>query len=540
MSTETVLYLLPELILVLAACGIFVGGTFIPRQKWIWSWAALAALLCSTILWMTHEAVAPENVGRSILTDEVAVQWRGWSLGLGVIFVMAASRAAVAVQTPEVIGSLLLITTGSMLAVTANDLVLLFASLELISIPTYLLLFLGRRDRYSQEAAAKYFFLSVLSSATLLYGFSFLYGAAGTTSISGIGSALAANADTQISAGISALALVLIFAGLAFRIAAVPFHFYAPDVYQGTTNVNAGLLSVIPKVAGIVVLIRLLVVAVPTEQRLGWQIALVLAILTMTLGNVTALWQNRIRRILAYSSIAQTGYLLIGISVAFMANESSLDATTLGASRTGVPAVLLYLITYALATAGTFAALAALDSDTADVDMANDLGGVGRSQPFAGICLAIFMFSLAGIPPLVGFWGKFAIFAGAIDIASSPAENGQRAFFLFLAIAGVLNAAIAAAYYLRIVAIMYFGPDDAESKAPLRLGPATAMAIAALLVIVMGLTPGTLGQYSRRAAEELAVRPPNAVQIVAARGSGSTSSKPDISSIDRPPHSSVQ
>ena len=203
-----------------------------------------------------------------------------------------------------------------MLVAEAGDLVLLFVGLELISIPTYVLLSLGRHDAARQEAAAKYFFLSVLSSAVMLYGFSFLYGLAGSTDLAKVQAALAGARPAAGSFdGLSKLALALVFAGLCFRITAVPFQFYAPDVYQGTSYPNAALLSVLPKTAGFLVLTRLLMAAAPAPPYL-WQVVLAVSILTMTFGNLTALWQNDLRRLLAYSSIANAGYMLLGLAVA--------------------------------------------------------------------------------------------------------------------------------------------------------------------------------------------------------------------------------
>ena len=287
-----------------------------------------------------------------------------------------------------------------MLVCSANDLVLLFVGLELISIPTYILLFIGRRDKPSGEVTAKYFFLSILSSAILLYGFSFLYGVGESTVISTIAVRVGELSEGNL---IATLALVLIFAGLAFKIAAVPFHFYAPDVYQGTSNANAGLLAVVPKVAGVVVLVRLVVAAMPGLETTGWQLALAVAVITMTLGNVLALWQHNLRRMLAYSSIAHAGYLLIGLA-------TGLAGTSAGESTDGVGAMIFYLLLYVVATTGTFAALCFLSRREHEVDSLDELAGLSRTHPLVAALIAIFMFSLAGIPPLAGFLGKFTLF----------------------------------------------------------------------------------------------------------------------------------
>src|SRR5438874_6132475 len=350
----------------------------------------------------------------------------------------------------------MIIAAGLMITALANELVLLFLGLELISIPTYVLLFLGRRDRASGEATMKYFYLSILSSALLLYGFSLLYGLgkttllAGTVAHPGIRASLTALSPTAPLAPLASLALVLITAGLGFKLTIAPLQSYAPDVYQGTTSANAGLLAVAPKIAAIVGFIRLVIVAMPAVADFAWQLALILAILTMTIGNVCALWQRNVRRLMAYSSIAHGGYLLIGLAAAAA-------ATTTGqaAYRGGTAAMLFYVAVYALATMGTFAALAYLGSSQREVNDVDELAGLARSQPVVAGALAVFMFSLAGLPPLAGFWGKLNLFGSAIQLATSGAA-GVSLWFTILAVIGALNAAVAAAYCLRIVAVMYF------------------------------------------------------------------------------------
>ena len=337
---------------------------------------------------------------------------------------LLASRPAGTPAAPEYVGLLLLTVAGMMLVAVANELVLVFVGLELVSIPTYILLYLGRNDVASQESATKYFFLSILASAILLYGFSFLYGTTGSTDLAAIRQRLASPAAA--SGGLLALAkvaLVMIFAGLGFRITAVPFHFYAPDVYQGTTQANAGFLSVVPKIAGFMVLLRLVAVGMTGIGPYPWRIALVLAILTMTLGNFVALWQDNVRRLLAYSSIAQAGYMLIGLA-ACLAAPGNPDAAN------GAAALLLYLLVYAVATLGAFAALDCLSGkgdrhllceapegpsrqkvpvpfSQRQIDGIDELAGLawttGWTRRFLAWALALFFFSLTGVPPLAGF-----------------------------------------------------------------------------------------------------------------------------------------
>jgi len=506
-STETVYLLLPELILVLFATAIYLGGACTPAREG-WSWLAAAALvLAATALYQQQEdplvSAAVAQAAAGVQSGPVTVDLFGQSLrwmilGTGLIFVLISSRSAFWGLAPESMGSLLLIIAGLMLAAVANDLVLMFLGLELVSIPTYVVLYLGRSDADSQEAATKYFFLSVLSSALLLYGFSFLYGAAGSTQLAQIHSALSRPSSEAVLQfkNFSKLAMVLIVAGLGFRITAVPFHFYAPDVYQGTSQPNAGLLAVVPKIAGFVALVRVAAVAMPGQEHFGWKLALWLAIATMTLGNLLGLWQQNIRRLLAYSSIAHAGYMLIGLAMALAVAGGAETA----ANVDGLGALLFYLLVYALATAGAFAALTYLGSQSRQIDGVDDLAGLGRSHPLSAAAIAVCMFSLTGLPPFAGFWGKFGLLTGALGVdARSTQINNLWPWFVGLAVVGVLNAAISAAYYLRIIGAMYFRPSLVPPPSEGGIGAGLAAFLCSVLVLGIGLFPGPLMQRANDA-----------------------------------------
>ncbi len=507
---QTVWLLWPEIALVALATWIVVGNAlFRPkanastRMGWT-AFAALAVVFAAFALWWHqggdgwNEALAHQPSG-PLAVDYFAYAMRSIVLLVGLLFVLQSSRAASADLHCEYLGALLFAVVGVMLVASASELAFLFLGLELLSIPTYVLLLLGRRDNATAEATTKYFFLSIVTSAMLLYGFSFLYGMTGTTSLNEIRTALAAVAAEEQGLGVLApLAFVLIFAGLGFKIAAAPFHFYAPDVYHGATNGNAGLLSVLPKIAGVVALVRLVGVAMPAMGEFAWRTVAVLSILTMTIGNVSALWQTNIRRMMAYSSIAHSGYMLIGLAVALVGGAASEAAGGLGA-------MVLYLFVYALATLGAFAAFAYLSGKERELDRIDELAGAGKSHPVTAAIIAICMFSLSGIPPLAGFWGKLALFGSAVRLASTTDSASVQWWFTVLAVIGVLNAAVAAAYYLRIVGVMYFRPQEgAEPASQGGLGPWLAGAAAAAVVLVVGLLPGRLVDNSRLA--EAAVR----------------------------------
>jgi NADH-quinone oxidoreductase subunit N len=516
-SSDTIYRLLPEAILIVVASLIYVVGAFVTARR-IWAFVGVGALLLSAVALLTQgfgtaEPVSSASVSASTLAldatgriDLLGQYIRWLAMIVGLVLVLLSSQPDDNVQEPELIGTLLLAVAGAMLVATTRDLVLLFLGIELISIPTYVLLYLGRRDATSPEAAAKYFFLSILSSALTLYGFSFLYGIGGSTDLAALQSALAAQPDEPTGlTSLAVIALVLLFAGIGFKITAVPFHFYAPDVYQGTTNGNAGVLAVLPKIAGFVALVRIVAVAMPGMESYGWKIALVIAVLTMTLGNVLGLWQDNIRRLLAYSSIAHSGYMLIGLAVGLASVTGGARSETFD----GVGALFFYLAVYALATAGTFAALTYLGGQGKQIDTVDELAGLARSNPLSAVFLAVFLFSLMGIPPLAGFWGKFAIFGSALNFDEGGlADPHVRNWFLALAVIGVVNATIAAGYYLRVVAAMYFRDPLSTPASSGGLGAAVAAGLCALLVVLIGLVPTPLASQSSDAG--VALRSPEA------------------------------
>ncbi|MBA4020626.1 MAG: proton-translocating NADH-quinone oxidoreductase subunit N [Pirellula sp.] len=503
-SSDTVSILLPELIVVLTATFIYVAGAFLPGKKFWGALALVGVAAAGFVLAGQSEkaaAVVAANEAGPLAVDLMGRYVRGLALLVGAIFVLAAARPQNESLIPEYVGTVLMAVAGLMLVGGARELTLLFLGLELISIPTYILLYLGRRDGASAESAAKYFFLSVLSSAITLYGFSYLYGVGGSTRLDIIQAAMAKALVTPATTGalFAQLALVLVFAGLGFKIAAVPFHFYAPDVYQGTTHTNAGLLAVLPKIAGIAALVRIASIAMPGVEETGLRVTMILALLTMTLGNVVALWQDNIRRMLAYSSIAHAGYMLVGLAVDFAAHKSDDPALQ---DVDGIGAALFYVAVYSLATAGSFAAFAYLGSRDKQVDTIDDLAGVGGKFPAVALAIAVFMFSLTGLPPLAGFWGKFALFSGAVKVGLAGAESVKlSSWFIVLSIVGVLNAAVSAAYYLRIIGVMYFR-ESSTSAARGEGGSGARLAAfsCALLVIAVGLAPSRLSQDSQDAA----------------------------------------
>lgn len=509
LTTETVHLLFPELLVGSLAVAVYVVGAFVRNRA---AFNIIAILGLATAAWLLVRQEVRLDVldgGAAVISgplvvDALAQLTRFGVLTIGGLLVISAWRAGSDELATEYLGSLLLALCGLMLVGMANELVLLFIAFELISIPTYILLYLGRTDVQSQEAATKYFLLSVLSSALLLYGLALLYGASGSTQLAPMRELFAANAEVEVGEGLlnfAPSALVLILAGLSFKMAAVPFQFYAPDVYQGTTAVNAGLLAVLPKFAGMVGLVRILVGVAPSAgvSDVGWQLLLSVAIVTMTVGNVLALWQNNVRRMMAYSSIAHAGYMLVGLSVAMAAS----DGQPGGQFNQGLAAALFYLGVYSFATLGTFAALACLSTADRELNDVDELNGLARRQPTIAVALAVFMFSLIGIPPLAGFWGKFRLVSGALGFDEAVMSPSIVRWFRVLAVITVLNAAVSAGYYLRIVAAMYFGTSEKQITCGRNRGPRFAAIAATVVVVLLGIAPGSFWASTDNAASSI-------------------------------------
>jgi NADH-quinone oxidoreductase subunit N len=451
--------IVPEIVLVLGACILFLGGTF-RMDRHLWAVGSLATLTIAAVAlaWSPRSADTGASVyAAPVFVDHLALFIKWVALVGGAVLVFLSWNAISDSVAGEFHGCLLLIVAGLSLTGAANELITLFLALELISIPTYILLYLFRVDAAAQEAALKYFLLSIFASALLLFGFSYLYGLAGTTNIPALTDALThADPNTAETVRLPAavlVSLVMIVSGLGFKITAVPFHFYAPDVYQGTATPAAALLAFVPKVAGFVALLRVLgfvgidpAVSGMTCGRETPVFLWILAAFTMSLGNVLALLQTNLKRLLAYSSVAHAGYMLVGLAAAHYVNTSEGATGGIG----GVPAVLFYLVAYGSMTVGAFAVLAYLSTPERPVENEDDLAGLSRSHPGLALMMALFLFSLIGIPLTAGFVGKLLLFLGALGV------EGERAvFYRDLALLMAVNAAIGGWYYLRIVTKMY-------------------------------------------------------------------------------------
>jgi NADH-quinone oxidoreductase subunit N len=374
---------------------------------------------------------------------------------------------------PEFAAMLVFAMSGAMLLAASGDLLVLFLGLELMVLPGYVLAGYHKTDGYSTEGAIKYFLLGSFSSAIFLFGLAFVWGITGTTNIAEVAAYMGQVAAGAIpmSPGLG-LALAFLTTGVAFKIAAVPFHYWTPDAYQGSPTPVTGYLSVGPKIGAFALIIRLFAEGL-ADLAIDWNIVfMVLAALTMTLGNLVALQQDNVKRMLAYSSIAHTGYMLVGFAAYGAGNIA------------GMEALLFYGAAYAIMNLGAFAVVAALQRRTGVTSNLSTFAGLVRREPTMAWLLTLFLLSLTGIPPTVGFFGKFLVISAAVEVGGPLTA---------LAILTVLNAAIAAFYYLRVVVYMFMR-DPAGELPRLRHGRLlwAGLAVSTFLTIVLGVFPNLL------------------------------------------------
>jgi NADH-quinone oxidoreductase subunit N len=494
----------PEIALIGTACVVFLFGAMLNR-RWLWFVVSLLGVILAMLLAGLIKTQMPPLVTAASLIPDAAANFVRWVALISAAVLLFVSWAEVdRTNAAEYYGCLLVAVAGVSLVGRANDLITLFLALELISIPTYILLYLPARTKLNQEAAAKYFLLSVMSSGVMLFGFSYLYGLTGSTNLVVIADAITkAHTETPNTPPnpMALLAAVLVIAAMGFRITAVPFHFYAPDVYEGGPAGVVAQLAFFPKVAGFLALARVFGLLGADPRHLpfdaGTQIPLllwILAILTMTLGNVLALLQDNVRRMLAYSSVAHGGYMLMGIVVASsFAGTDAKSAPGVG----GIDAVLVYLVAYGMMTIGAFAVILFLSTPERPVESIDDLAGLGRSNPISAGAMVIFLFSLIGLPLTVGFAGKLMLFVGAF---TAPDAGVMENLYRVMAVFAAVNAAIGAYYYLRVVGVMFL-------RSPIR--PAThSRAIPTFLAAValagatlfFGIYPEPIAKAARKAA----------------------------------------
>ncbi|MEX2347891.1 MAG: NADH-quinone oxidoreductase subunit N [Balneolaceae bacterium] len=452
---------LPGVITAVAGLVVIVVESFkkeSPLNFWITALSLIAALVVSV-----------QALGTNLDTAFSGMLVYGGPVAFGNMVILAGAVFCVFISEDylrgighyygETYAMILFATSGMLTLAGSNDLITLFVGLETMSICLYVMAGLVKDEKSGAESALKYFLLGAFSTGFLLYGMALLYGATGTTSIPEIGAA--ASTDPLFLAG---TALLLI--GFLFKISAVPFHMWTPDVYQGTPTTLTAYFATASKAATFIAFILVLSRALPVMEGLNWQLVLsVIAIITMVFGNIIALVQDNVKRMLAYSSVAHAGYALVGLAAG---------------TFEGYSAVLFYLFAYTIMNIGAFGVIAYYERNKGlDFNQVQNLAGLGYKEPLMGISLSVFLFSLAGIPPLVGFVGKYYVFAAAIN-----------AEMVGLAIVGVLASAASVYYYLRVMVYLYFR----EEHQPIQLFSPTLLykgtiAILAILTLYYGVEP---------------------------------------------------
>jgi proton-translocating NADH-quinone oxidoreductase chain N len=442
----------------------------------------VGALVAASLLWGRQESL----LSGMMAVDSFALFFKVVA-GLSTLLVILASWDYFRGKTPyegEFYGLLVLAALAITLAASSTDLIMIYLSMEFLSIASYILVGYLRDDPKSNEGAIKYFLYGAIASGIMLYGMSLLYGVTGTTSLAEIAKVFAAGKVAGDMLWLVLPALVMLLAGFGFKIALVPFHQWAPDAYEGAPTPVTAFLSVGPKAAGFAILIRVFLAAFPAFQVDWVAVLAAISMVTMTLGNVVALKQTNIKRMLAYSSIAHAGYILIGFASVALKSPSIFN---------GVNGVLLYLLGYLFTNVGAFVAVIAFENGTGSNQISDYAGLVKRSPWLAGT-LFVLLLSLTGIPPTAGFLGKFFVFAAAINVQ-----------FWALALVGIINSVIAAFYYLNVARYMFFLPAAEESRVKISPALAVALGIATAVTLLIGLYPQPFIDFATQSVRLLSV-----------------------------------
>ena len=468
----------PEITLLFMACVLLVMSLFgRDGQSGTLHAVALATLAACGVVAALAETGEPMYLFHGMFVSDAVGNLLKLACCGTVAAVIVYSRGYIAerrIPAGEFLALTLFATLGMMVMISASHLLSAYLGLELLSLSLYALVALQRDDSAGTEAAMKYFILGALASGMLLYGMSMVYGGTGTLSIPEVAARVAAG---QAREPVLMLGLVFVVAGLAFKLGAVPFHMWVPDVYQGAPTAVTLLVSTAPKLAAYAFVIRLLVEALGAPALVAqWQPMLVmLAVLSMAVGNITAIAQTNLKRMLAYSTISHMGFLLLGI---------------LAGTVDGYAAALFYVVVYAAVGLGTFGMILLLSREGFEADRLEDFRGLNRRSPWYAFLMLLLMFSLAGVPPTVGFHAKLAVLEALVQAGHA-----------WLAVVAVLLSLVGAFYYLRVVRLMYF--DEPADRAPLRRdGPARLLlSLNGLAALAVGLLPGWLMTLCQRALQ---------------------------------------
>ncbi len=465
--------LLPELILAALVLVIIATDLFLSRpNKWILTPLTVGGLILAgaacVVVWDINETV----YSGFYIVDDLSVFLKAATIVTGILSALFAPGYLAVRRIPLGEFNMILVTAliGMCVLASSSDLITLFLGLELMTMPSYLLTGLHKTDRYSNEGGLKYFLLGSFASAILLFGIAWVYGLTGTTNVAEIAAALTGQMSPALLVAIGFLTV-----GATFKIAAVPFHYWTPDAYQGAPTPITGFLSVGPKLGAFALLIRVFAEALEPLRADWLAIFVVLTVLTMTLGNVVAMTQLNVKRMLAYSSIAHTGYIMVGIAA--FANTSDPEV-----AAQGIESVLFYVLGYAVMNIAAFAVVGMLQRDTTRFGGLNSFAGLASRAPMRAAAMATLMLSLTGIPPTVGFFAKLYVLLAAVE-----------AGLAWLAVIVVLNAALAAFYYLRVIVYMYMR-DPEPDPAPLESSGfgSLALGLSVAGVLALGIFPGAI------------------------------------------------
>jgi NADH-quinone oxidoreductase subunit N len=468
----SLLPVLPELVLAAGAMALLMLGAFRGQQTTALVTGLAVVLLVITgalVLWLPGGKLT--TFGGSFIVDDYARFLKVLALlGSGVTLILSRAYLAEQAKIFEYAILVMLSTVGMMVLISAADLIMLYLGLELMSLALYVVAASHRDDAKSTEAGLKYFVLGALSSGMLLYGASLIYGFTGTVSFAGI-AAEAKGGNVGLLFG-----LVFLLVGLCFKVSAVPFHMWTPDVYEGAPTPVTAFFASAPKVAALAVFTRVALTAFPGIVPQWQQIIVFVSIASMALGSFAAIGQKNIKRLMAYSSIGHMGFALVGLAAG---------------TEQGAQGVLVYIAIYVAMTLGTFAIILAMKRNGRAVETISDFSGLSRTNPMLAFFFAMFLFSLAGIPPLAGFFAKFYVFLAAI-----------KAGLFTLAVIGVVTSVVGAFYYLTIVKVMYFD-EPKEAMEPMRLELRVVLAFAGLFTILFFVYPAPLVNAAAAAAKSL-------------------------------------
>lgn len=468
------LLIIPELLLLLFAFIILIVSAVFPkndRRSIAWLSLIGTTLIIPSVLrysWQLGGATSSP-----VFFGDVAVDGLGFFFKL-IFLVGAALTMLISIryldiermQAGEYYALIMIATASMMFMATAVSLLMIFISLETMALSVYILVGFLKENRKSNEAALKYFVLGGFSTAIFLYGASLVYGTTGSIQLAEIAARAVPGAP---GIEVTILGLILIIVALGFKVAAVPFHMYIPDAYEGAPTAITAFISTASKTAAFVVTLRVLITGFPALYEYWAPLIALLAAASMTLGNVAAILQDNMKRMLAYSSIAHAGYTLMGVLVAGMPGETG---------EFGVKAVAIYLLVYTFMNIGAFAMVIMLRRESLVGDQVTDFSGLAKRSPLAAFTMLLFLLSLAGIPPLAGFMGKWYLFGAVI-----------KGNYIWLAILAVINSAISAYYYMRVVVCMYL--KEPLTDEPYSTSPAlsTALAVSAVMTVLIGIWP---------------------------------------------------